>query len=225
MSDQNLEKCWHCQSDIQKVRFFCPVCERIQEPRATMTPFDLFEIPLSFTPDLARLEAQHLRLSQLLHPDRFHAGNTREKLFASLHTANLNDAYKKLKNIVSRGHLLLNCLGVDARNQEDKRTQDPSLLQEAFADQEALAEAHRPEAIREIVRSLQSRQMDCYEALKRAFDTQDFDNAAQELDRYRYYEKALKDASQKERRFLDLETDPKNTNTKNNDGTSNARSA
>lgn len=186
--------CWNCNKKSSKTRFFCTSCEKIQEPTQNMNAYEFFTLPVQFHIDFAKLEVKYLQLSQLLHPDRYYTGSSREKLYAAMHTANLNEAHKKLKDTVLRGRHILEIVGYNKSMTQDRTIQSSDLLQEAFEDQEAIESAQDYASYIQLIKSIHNKQLVCYERIARAFQDQDYCFASLELDRYRYYDKVLSDS-------------------------------
>jgi molecular chaperone HscB len=88
--------------------------------------------------DLAVLEQEFHRLSRRLHPDRFARASQNERDWSLADTALLNDAYRTLKDPISRTQYLLKLHGAEIGEEHaGKGRQDPSrapadLLEEVF---------------------------------------------------------------------------------------------
>lgn len=75
-----------------------------------MNYFELFEIPIGFDIDRAALTKQFYVLSKQYHPDKFSLNNTKEQLAAETKSAEINQAYKVLKNKDTRLKYILDLL-------------------------------------------------------------------------------------------------------------------
>jgi molecular chaperone HscB len=76
--------------------------------------YQLFELPERFELDAAALEQAYRRAQSAIHPDRYaHAGETERRLALQL-SAQVNEAYRTLKNPVARASYLLALHDVDA---------------------------------------------------------------------------------------------------------------
>ena len=60
--------------------------------------FELYQLPVSFNPDQAKVKARYYELSRTWHPDRFAQATEHEKAEALRMAAMNNDAYKTLKD-------------------------------------------------------------------------------------------------------------------------------
>jgi molecular chaperone HscB len=107
--------------------------------------FALFELPQHLNLDVAALEKQFYALSRRLHPDRFASKPASEQEAALSASSHLNDAYRTLKDPISRTQYLLKLEGVELEEQskaatdaarssgvEKKQVVPPELLEEVF---------------------------------------------------------------------------------------------
>jgi molecular chaperone HscB len=110
-----------------------------------MTYFEIFSLPPKLAIDTVTLEKDFYALSRKLHPDRF-AGKPLAEQGAALEKSSLlNDAYRTLKEPISRTQYLLKLEGVELEEQskaateaartsgkEKKQIVPPELLEEVF---------------------------------------------------------------------------------------------
>ena len=102
--------------------------------------FQLFGLPERFAIDTAALDRTFRALQTEVHPDRFAAGSDQEKRLALQSSARVNEAYRALKDPVSRAQYLLSLNGVDALSETD--TQLPlEFLERQLERRETAAEA------------------------------------------------------------------------------------
>jgi molecular chaperone HscB len=102
--------------------------------------FELFELPQRFGCDSVSLENAYRRLQTEVHPDRFASGSEQEKRLALQSSARVNEAYRALKDPVSRAQYLLSLNGIDALSETD--TQLPvEFLERQLERRETAAEA------------------------------------------------------------------------------------
>jgi molecular chaperone HscB len=107
--------------------------------------FTLFQLPQHLNLDVAALEKQFYALSRRLHPDRFASKPASEQEAALTASSHLNDAYRTLKDPISRTQYLLKLEGVELEEQskaatdaarttgtEKKQVVPPELLEEVF---------------------------------------------------------------------------------------------
>jgi len=102
--------------------------------------FDLFGLQPAFAVDEQRLEAAYREIQSRVHPDRFaHAGDAERR--ASLQwTTRVNEAYRTLRNPVSRASHLLALNGVDVAF-ETNTAMPAEFLMEQMELREALEDA------------------------------------------------------------------------------------
>jgi molecular chaperone HscB len=100
--------------------------------------FAVFSLPRKLNIDLPQLERSFYRLSRQYHPDVYATKSPEEQQWSLDQTSLLNDAYRTLKNAVSRTEHLLRLEGVvlEAGKSEDGAVKDsrvpPDLLEEVF---------------------------------------------------------------------------------------------
>jgi molecular chaperone HscB len=100
--------------------------------------FAVFDLPRKLHLDLPQLERSFYRLSRKFHPDLYATKSPAEQQWSLDQTSLLNDAYRTLKNPVSRTEYLLGLEGVvlEAGKSEDGSPKDSrvpaDLLEEVF---------------------------------------------------------------------------------------------
>jgi molecular chaperone HscB len=110
-----------------------------------MNYFEFFDLPRKLTLDVEALEKQFYAMSRKLHPDRFASKPVAEQEAALAQSSLLNDAYRTLKDPISRTQYLLKLEGVELEEQskaateaaratgtEKKQVVPPELLEEVF---------------------------------------------------------------------------------------------
>ena len=111
-----------------------------------MDHFARLGLPAALELEPASLDRAYFALQRQWHPDRFANRPTEERARASAEAAALNDAYRTLKDPLSRAFYLAELKGV-ALPGDGKTIDDPDLLMEAMEAREALHEAQTVEAI------------------------------------------------------------------------------
>ena len=127
--------CWNCGS-VAGGRF-CSSCKALQPPATDY--FEFFELPRQLDLDQRDLEKRFYSLSRQLHPDLFSRKSAREQDYSLEATAVLNDAYRALKDPVTRALYVLKQEGFDTGEQTTKDV-PPELLEEVFELNMALEE-------------------------------------------------------------------------------------
>jgi molecular chaperone HscB len=110
-----------------------------------MDYFEFFNLPRKLTLDVVALEKQFYAMSRRLHPDRFASKPVEEQEAALAQSSLLNDAYRTLKDPISRTQYLLKLEGVELEEQSKAATEaarasgevkkqvvPPELLEEVF---------------------------------------------------------------------------------------------
>ncbi len=137
-----LAKCWSCGD--MRAAHFCNACGHLQPPAPT-DYFSFFGLPRKLNVDTAKLEAEFYALSRKLHPDRYSLAQLDEKEWSLEKTSQLNDAYRTLRDPISRTEYLLKLEGVHFEEQSKAATEaartsgeakkqviPPVLLEEVF---------------------------------------------------------------------------------------------
>ena len=104
--------CWSCSVAHNESTLFCPHCSKIQPPTGSNF-FSVFGLVPRLNLDLSSLETEFHRLSRRLHPDRFARAAENEKEWSLGNTALLNDAYRTLKDPLTRTEYLLKLHGAE----------------------------------------------------------------------------------------------------------------
>src|SRR6266446_6590290 len=111
-----------------------------------MDHFARLGLPAALDLEPASLDKAYFALQRRWHPDRFVARPSDERARASTEAAALNDAYRTLKDPLSRAFYLAELRGVEMPG-DGKTIDDPDLLMEAMEAREALHEAITVEAV------------------------------------------------------------------------------
>jgi molecular chaperone HscB len=103
--------------------------------------FAFLGLPRRLDIDMALLEQRFRELSRQYHPDYFYNAPAKERIAALERSSHLNDAYRTLRNQVSRIEYLLGLEGLPlTKSGEGSPKVPPSLLEEVFALNEELDE-------------------------------------------------------------------------------------
>jgi molecular chaperone HscB len=120
---------------------FCPQCTKILSVGRHGDYFSFVGLPRKLNIDVADLERRFRSLSRQFHPDFFYNATPAERLASLERSSYLNDAYRTLRQPVSRVEYLLQLEGLAARGPEEASKQvPPALLEEVFALNEELDE-------------------------------------------------------------------------------------
>lgn len=106
------------------------------------SPFELLGVPLLFALDEQELERRHRDLSRALHPDRYAGRPSSERREALSRAMSVNEAFRKLRDPLSRAEALLSQLGRDV-SESNLPKPDPALLMRVMEQREELSAARR----------------------------------------------------------------------------------
>ena len=118
--------------------------------------FLLFGLPRKLWIEMATLEKRFLELSWKLHPDKFVNASASEQERSLKGSSDLNDAYRVLRDPVSRVEYLLELENM-RKEGEHKQQAPPELLEEVFELNEWLDELREAKASGSDLGSLRSR--------------------------------------------------------------------
>lgn len=130
--------CWHC-GDRTPDGQFCMGCGKIQPLPQGTDYFALLGLPPKLLIDAEALEQRFHQLSWKLHPDNFVRASDLERNVSLDRSSHLNDAYRTLREPVSRVEYLLRQRGL-RKEGASKQQAPPELLEEVFELNESLDE-------------------------------------------------------------------------------------
>src|SRR5215510_14573296 len=131
-------ECRNCGGVAPLDVHFCPQCSRILALGRHGDYFAFFGLPRKLDVDAAHLERRFRDLSRQFHPDYFYNASPAERLASLERSSYLNDAYRALRNPISRIEHLLAIEGLPSAKAEDPSTSSgqmaagvpPALLEE-----------------------------------------------------------------------------------------------
>ena len=134
-------ECRNCNSSVPVDEHFCPNCSRIQGLGRHGDYFSFLGLPRRLVLDAQELDRRFRDLSRKFHPDFFYNATPAERLASLERSSYLNDAYRALKQPVSRIEHLLTIEGLPiGKSDAGEAKVPPSLLEEVFALNEELDE-------------------------------------------------------------------------------------
>ncbi|MFN4007482.1 MAG: Fe-S protein assembly co-chaperone HscB [Chitinophagaceae bacterium] len=143
--------------------------------------FELFDIPISFTPDPAVIKQRYLALTRKHHPDFFTNDTAETQLEALEQSALINKAYKTLRNEEATLAYVLELKGALTAN--EKYTLNNAFLMEVMEWNEALTNAlmeDDEEAKQNAVTAIEQLQQNNYETVAHLLTKADLDDISQE---------------------------------------------
>jgi len=147
--------CWNCHERTLGIHF-CQSCGKLQQIPGNADYFALFEMPRKLWVEMDALEQKFLKLSWKLHPDNFVNATEEERELSLKRSSELNDAYRTLRDPVSRVEYLL---GIENMRKEGEHKQQapPELLEEVFELNESLDELREAKSAGGDLAALKSR--------------------------------------------------------------------
>jgi molecular chaperone HscB len=188
------ENCWSCGA--MRAAHFCHECGKVQPP----TPVDYFAffgLPYKLNVDVSQLERDFYTLSRRLHPDINATGTGQEQEWSLEKSSQLNDAYRTLKDPITRTEYLLRLQGVQMEEQSKAATEEarrtgqlkkqvvpPDLLEQVFELNMQLEEMRMNKKMGELDRNLESELRDTRQQLQTKYQDllQELRNAWDEWD-------------------------------------------
>ncbi|MBM4379828.1 MAG: Fe-S protein assembly co-chaperone HscB [Deltaproteobacteria bacterium] len=198
--------CWGCQAETGPGAL-CPACGRVQPLVPGKTYFDLFGLEPVHALDTRALDARYRELSLKLHPDRVTSGEPRARRHAVEQTAELNAAYKALKDPTARAFYLLKLQGVDLLTEQGGHHAGPPLefLEEVMELREALDGARQRKdlpAAQAMGAKVDAARRAALEEAVRALESRDTQASAHALMRVRYFQRFLEEVAALEEEAL-----------------------
>jgi molecular chaperone HscB len=131
--------------------------------------FTLFDLPQRFALDRAALDARWRALQAEVHPDRFAAEGGSAQRVAMQWSVRVNEAYRRLKDPLSRASYLCELRGAPVRA-EDNTAMPTDFLMQQMAWREALDDADDPAAVEALDRDVRSDEKLRFAAVELALD-------------------------------------------------------
>lgn len=129
-----------------------------------MNHFELYQIPISFHPDLALVKKRFYQLSRTYHPDFFVNDSDEEKAKNLALSAQVNKAYQIFQDQTALIKYILTEKGL--LQEEEKYQLRPDFLMEVMDLNELLMDADDPSTKQSIQNSLNTLQTTIYEPVK-----------------------------------------------------------
>jgi molecular chaperone HscB len=116
--------CWSCGA--MRAAHFCQECGKVQPP-APVDYFTFFGLPFRLNLEPEKLEREFYALSRHLHPDINAINSDQEQQWSLEKSSQLNDAYRTLKDPITRTEYLLRLQGVQLEEQSKAATEEARL--------------------------------------------------------------------------------------------------
>jgi molecular chaperone HscB len=85
----------------------------------TKNHFELLGLPVQFAINATLLDQNYRKLQSEVHPDRFAAASSAERLRSMQIATDANEAYRALKNATARGRYILQLQGIDTEDENN----------------------------------------------------------------------------------------------------------
>lgn len=163
-----------------------------------MNPFTALGIQPTFDVDLGALERRHRELSRALHPDKFAQSGTTERRIALGKAAEVNEAWRIVRDPIKRAEALFRLAGVPVGETHEPKP-SPALLMDMMEKREALAEAKAARdkaALARFTDEVKAAVRACERALAEGFRSGgDVASLVPKLGELRFYARFLEEAS------------------------------
>ena len=174
------QSCWSCGD--MRAAAFCTSCGRVQPPAPTNF-FSFFGLPRKLNIEASALERAFYQMSRKLHPDVYATASGKEQEWSLQQSSLLNDAYRTLKDPITRTEYLLKLEGVEFEGQsktatdqaretgtQKKQVVPPELLEEVFELNMQLEEARMNKKMGEVDEALASDLEETKKSLQEKYD-------------------------------------------------------
>lgn len=151
--------------------------------------FETFALTPRFEIDLDDLEKKYLEFQKEFHPDNASSADIEQSIA-------INEAYKILKNPLSRASYILQLNGIDLENDSNAPKPDMATLEEILELQEQVAEIAGDE-IENLKKELNLKIKMLLAETSQKLELQEFKQAAQILIKAKYFDKTLRDLKAK----------------------------
>ena len=169
--------------------------------------FEIFDLTPGFDVDLALLTGRYRELQRLVHPDKYAQGSDQDRRIAVQMAANINDAFRTLKDPVERARYLLSLQAISV-DDESARQVDPEFLMEQMELREALGEvsgsAQAAQKLGKIFATIDTLETQTLGALTAAFargDAAALRNANEQVQKLRFIKRLRGEAQEVEERI------------------------
>ena len=155
--------------------------------------FEKFSFTANFDINIDELEHGYLKLQQQFHPDALLYKNQDEQDAAMINSININEAYKILKNPIQRAIYLLKLEGINIDDDNCKIKPSHETLITVLELKEKISESKDIKEIEEIKNYLEEEIAELMQLVKENFAHKNYDLAAQNLIKIKYFDKTIAD--------------------------------
>lgn len=195
MSKVFCEVCKKSQDPHHEV--FCSRCGALYAPNPLKTHFEVLGVEETFSLCPEVLESAYLDRQRCLHPDKFVLKTEQERGYAQAHTVALNVAYQVLKDSHQKGKYLLKLKGFEDP-QDSGDAMDAAFLLEIMEERERMESLQDVEEIQFMMYAVQLKKKTLEEALKKAFEEENYKKVTQLLNQFQYNSQFYKTLQKKQ---------------------------
>jgi molecular chaperone HscB len=168
--------------------------------------FKLFDLPLDFTLDQAKLGEHYRALQGQLHPDRYASASDHEQRLAVQYSALVNEAYSTLRKPLARALYLLELAGIGAKEISGQQIDGGFLIMQMDLREklESMAELMDPDPVLDHVVAEINDDIALYQKqFSTAYKQGELAAAAAACVKMQYLDKLLREAEQIESDLMD----------------------
>ena len=167
--------------------------------------FALFGLPERYRVDLDALDRAYRELQTSVHPDRHAAGSAADRRIALQASAHVNEAYRALRNPVTRAEYVLRLRGVDVATETDNQL-PVDFLTKQLVRREAAEEAesdHDSEALSRVIGEVREDAQKVEAGVAQALDSGDLARARGAVRELRFLAKLADDLAEQHALVVD----------------------
>jgi molecular chaperone HscB len=146
-----------------------------------------------FDLDLEQLTQAYHSLQRTYHPDRYRQSSDEIRQHSLMHSMHIAEAYKALKNPLSRAEYLL----LLQQHNAQKAQPSHALLETIFAQREALEQAKDRASLEKMAQDIANKKQEAIHHFQSSFEQHVWEEAIQAILFWRYLEKAEAEAKEK----------------------------
>ncbi len=164
--------------------------------------FELLQLPVQYAIDKSRLSSAYRELQRVVHPDRFVNASAHERCLAQQKATLVNDAYRILRDDLSRAQHLLQLNQVEC---QPHTLSDPEFLMAQMQlreELEMIAASKDLDQLGALFSHVQQQQQACKDRLQAIFSAKDgFQPACDEVTKLQFLNKLYEEAESLEERL------------------------
>ena len=160
--------------------------------------FELLGLPQKFSIDSTVLDQNYRRLQSEVHPDRFAAAPSADRLRSMQLATEANEAYRTLKNPTARARYLLHLHGMEV-NEESNTVMPAEFLMLQMEWRESIEDAkaeHDVAALEKLLKKAQQEARTIQENLGNLLDSAELEEAASSVRKLSFIDKICSDIEQ-----------------------------